>query len=231
MKRRNNNEERTDYQIQRKEIQMELERIPDSHRGNNGNHDTGTWSRTYVGVHRVGTAGVEKPALETERAITVSTAEDVVSQATIKYPQTEEIPLISNSSAKTYMDYRSITDEDSKQYHHIRQLTVDERGFFIDQEGYIAVALGSYFGDLGEKFIFTLDDGSTIKVVKAEEKADRDTVDGFYHATDGSIIEFVIDTTTEYMQDNINANGYIFRGNFNNCPEFEGTIAKIERVE
>lgn len=44
-------------------------------------------------------------------------------------------------------------------------------GFFYTYDGYMAVALGSYFGGLGERYGFTLSSGVVLKVIKAEPKS------------------------------------------------------------
>lgn len=138
-----------------------------------------------------------------------------------------KIDVCNHSSTKTYMDYRAITNKKSKQYQFIHaNMTVDERGYLVDNEGYIGVALGSYFGEIGTKYIFTLDTGKQIKVVKVEAKADNHTINGCYQKWDGSVIEFVIDSNAFEKS----SNGYVYNGNFNNIPEFKGKIIKIEKV-
>ena len=49
------------------------------------------------------------------------------------------------TSAKTYMDYRAITDTSSAQYQfiHSDQIMICEDGFLRDDEGFIGVAMGS----------------------------------------------------------------------------------------
>lgn len=141
---------------------------------------------------------------------------------------------MSGSSAKTYMCQCAITNTSSKQYKYIHEsgeITIDERGFLRDSEGYYGVALGSYFGTIGSRYIFTLDTGIELPLVKVEAKADAHTIDGFYQKYDGSVIEFVIEAEADYMKENVHPNGYIFSGNFNNSPEFNGRIVKIEKVE
>lgn len=138
-----------------------------------------------------------------------------------------------NFSTKAYMDYRKITDETSPQYYLIYKsgdIEISNLGFLNDSNGNIGVAMGSYFGDIGEKFRITFDNDYTIGVVKVEQKADADT--DFFNIRDsaGGIIEFVVDTQTEFMQQNTKQNGYIFNGNFNNFEWLEGNIVKIERV-
>lgn len=149
----------------------------------------------------------------------------------------EPVPVLSSSSAKSYMDYRAITDKSSKQWKFINEsgeVEIDKRGFITTCDGYYAVALGSYFGEIGQKYIFTLRDGDRIRelrAVKAEAKADKDTrADGFA-CPDGHVIEMVIDTSTAYMQERKEANGYICSGNLNKIEELRGEIIKIEKIK
>ena len=133
---------------------------------------------------------------------------------------------------KTYMDYRKITNRDTAQWRYIYSdaITVDDKGFLVTEDGFIGVALGTYFGPVGTKYIFTLDTGIELKVVKVEVKSDKHTCEHNYKAGSNDVIEFVIDTKAQYMQDNIWGNGLIFQGNFNNCPDFEGNIIRIQEV-
>lgn len=138
------------------------------------------------------------------------------------------LEVISASSTKTYMDYRAITAKNSPQYKYIHNyMDIGEDGFLRDEDGYIGVALGSYFGEIGSRYDFVLDSGITLHLIKVEEKSDADTSYGFYHNCDGSVIEFVIDTKSAAMQKNRWNNGLIWSGNFNNCSEFKGRISSI----
>lgn len=162
--------------------------------------------------------------------------EDVALAQTIGPPEPivlyEPIKMLYNSSVKTYMDYRAITDKTSPQYQfiHSDEITICEDGFLRDSEGYIGVAMGSYFGEVGSRYICRLDNGAEIKVVKVEVKAEQDTVQDFYGKDNYDIIEFVIDTKAQWMQDNKRENGYIFSGNFNNYEAFNGKIVEIDKV-
>ena len=130
------------------------------------------------------------------------------------------------------MDYRAITDKTSPQYQfiHSDEITICEDGFLRDSEGYIGVAMGGYFGEVGSRYICRLDNGAEIKVVKVEVKAEQDTVQDFYSKDNYDIIEFVIDTKAQWMQDNKWENGYIFSGNFNNYEAFNGKIVEMDKV-
>ena len=146
--------------------------------------------------------------------------------------ESQEVGVCSISSVKTYEDYRLITSPSSKQFWYIREhMTVDESGFLYDEDGFIGAALGSYYGEIGDRFYFTLDTGIVLPLVKGEEKDDGDTDrTNCYHTIDGSIIEFVIDD--EYAADyfGANGNGYVLNGNYNNYSLFSGSVVKVEKV-
>ena len=147
--------------------------------------------------------------------------------------KTEELSICSANTAKTYMDYRMTTVVDSRQYQFIRNcLSVDKKtGFLYDEDGFIAVALGSYYGEIGDRYYFTLESGIVLPLVKAEEKADEDTdVTGCYHTLDGSVVEFVIDDEYAAARFGTNSNGYVLDGNYNNYPLFSGSFVKVEKV-
>ena len=143
-----------------------------------------------------------------------------------------EIGACSSNSTKTYMDYRAITARGSRQYQYIRQhMKVDEStGFLYDKDGFIGVALGSYYGVIGDRYYITLSNGNILPVVKIEEKADADTVNGCYHESDGSVIEFVIHRDYARNSFALSGNGLISSGNYNNNALFRGSIVKVEKV-
>lgn len=138
------------------------------------------------------------------------------------------IPLHGNeSSFKSYMDYRCITNTNSLQYKLIYggDIVICSDGLLRSYD-YVGVALGSRFGNIGDRYIITLEDGSTFKAIKLDEKANRDTVDGCHHSSDGSCIEFVIDTdkASQYYPE------AILMGDFNYIDMFNGKVTKIEKV-
>ena len=147
--------------------------------------------------------------------------------------ESEEIEVCALSSAKTYMDYRATTLVSSRQYQFIHNyLNVDKKtGFLYDDEGFIAVALGSYYGTIGDRYYFTLDSGIVLPLVKAEQKADEDTdYSGCYQKYDKSIMEFVIDSDYASSYFGSRGNGLVLNGNYNNYSLFSGNIVKIEKV-
>lgn len=144
----------------------------------------------------------------------------------------EDIEVCSSSSTKTYMSYKAITDTSSTQYRYIEEnMSVDPvTGLLVDEEGFIGVALGSYFGDIGTRYYITLDTGIVLPVVKVEAKSDKHTNNGCAQSVDGSVIEFVIDVDIASSYFGISSNGYVLSGNFNNFDLFSGEIIAIEKV-
>lgn len=131
------------------------------------------------------------------------------------------------SHLKYYEDYRMITDRTSKQWKFQQRNDVQEdyRGFLMQDGEWYAVALGSYFGKVGTKYIFTMSTGKTIKTVKGDYKANRDTCKDNYLSYNGHILEFMINTDSSWMIEN-----GIIRMNFQHYRPFKGKIIKIERV-
>lgn len=181
----------------------------------------------YGNNNNVGTKTAQDNEIVVQTQKVVKTAENDEINVDIIKTNVKDIPVCSNSQTKTYMDYKMITDKTSKQWQYINasgRIKI-ENGYLMEGE-YIGVALGSYFGEIGTKYIFTLDTGKQIKVVKIEEKADAHTNNGCQQKWDGSVIEFVIDSNAFEKS----ANGYVYNGNFNNVEQFKGKIIKIEEV-
>ena len=152
-----------------------------------------------------------------------------------RYPRRlpyESIPLCGTSELKTYMDYRTITDETSNQYSYIRQhMHIDRHtGLLYDGDDFIGVALGYSFGAIGTRYYFILDSGITLPVVKIEEKDPKDASNGCTVDINGSVLEFVIDADRAADYFGTATNGLVLQGNFNNDPRFAGAISEIDRV-
>ena len=144
----------------------------------------------------------------------------------------DDYGVCSTSSTKTYMDYRAITDTSSTQYQYIQDhMHVDKvTGLLLDEDNFIGVALGSYYGEIGDRFYFELENGAILPLVKIEEKAQSDTYEGCYHISDGSVIEFVIDRQVAQNHFGTSENGYVLSGNFNNYEIFKGDIVSVTKV-
>lgn len=125
------------------------------------------------------------------------------------------------------MDYRTITNTSSRQYQFIKaNMNVGENGLLYTDDQYIGVALGSYYGDIGDKFVLTFEDGREVKVIKIDAKADIHTIDGCYQYLDGSMIELVIDTerALESFQQ------AMLMGDFNYSDLFNGSIVSVHKM-
>ncbi len=151
----------------------------------------------------------------------------------VKEFESEEIDACSTSATKTYMSYKSITSKNSKQYKYIENnMSVDEEtGLLIDENGFVGVALGSYYGEIGSKFYITLDTDIVIPVVKVDAKSDAHTVNGCSQSVDGSVIEFVIDKQIAGEFFGVRgANSLVSGGNLNNDDRLRGKINTVEKV-
>lgn len=143
---------------------------------------------------------------------------------------TVNVPLKETNGSwfKPYMDYRKMTDETSKQYKFINQenVSVNEKGMLMLDEEFYCVALGYYFGDIGSKYIITLETGQKIKVVKAESKNPIHTDNEGYLAQNGHIVEFLVDTNSNYLREN----KVFYHGNIGALEMFKGNIIQIEKI-
>lgn len=104
-------------------------------------------------------------------------------------------PASDNTDWKPYEDYRCITDTASEQYELLQSAVVRHDGL-LEVDGYIAVALGEAWGEVGDKLVFTLNaNGSEheVKVIIADRKQRQHTRDG-WHGHNGHTIEAVVDT-------------------------------------
>lgn len=149
-----------------------------------------------------------------------------------KEPEVVEafLPETKDSSFKSYMDYRTITDSTSRQWQLQQEAYTDENG--IRKVGdYYCVALGSGISsEIGEKFEICFDTGQIIKVILADQKADRhtDATNTFLDLGDGriNVIEFVVET--EIMPEIVQVMGDI---SYMPNDLFEGEITEIRIIE
>ncbi len=163
---------------------------------------------------------------------TVITALSVTAQAATYTPMS--VPDI-NSSFKTYMDYRAVTNKASAQYKFIHTWGWSDYDGFMRCDGeqglgitdnYYLVALGSYYGtEIGTKYRITTDTGRIFYVALADQKADRDTDETHrYSVKNKDVVEFLVDTRT--------LNRDVKRsGSANVYMPLNGKIATIEKIE
>ena len=124
---------------------------------------------------------------------------------------------------KTYMDWDCITDISSAQY-RLKQLSyVGNYGIIMHQDRY-CVALGTGFiKGVGTKFDLVLENGTIIKCIAGDVKADAHT-DGSNKITshDGSVAEFIVNTSS--LVNEARRMGDISYS----CPEWNSEIVKIK---
>ena len=140
-----------------------------------------------------------------------------------------------NSSFKTWMSYKAVTNRNSPQYKFIHTYGwVDSQGFMrcsgerdlgIDQDYYL-IALGSYYGKaIGTKYKITLDSGQVFYGALADQKADKHTNStNQYCNGNKDIVEFLVNTAT--------LNRKVKQmGNANVYTPLNGSVIKIERID
>ena len=127
-------------------------------------------------------------------------------------------------SKKTYMDYCCLS-KNSKQGSIVYDTNAwtDETGLRRWNE-YYCVALGSYYGKVGDKFYIETDTGNKYKVIKADEKSDLHT-DIFHQYTVNSrcMMECVVETAK--LSSTVKSTG-----NANNIAKISGAIIKISKI-
>lgn len=131
----------------------------------------------------------------------------------------ELLPVETDGTFKSYMDGSSITDVTSSAYNQIQKMSI-VNGLYVEN-GYVGIAISSYYGNIGDKFRITLSSGQIFYAVMTDTKKDEDVDENHAHKIDGSIIEFVVDIETLDNQARI-------EGSLN-CI-YEGSIIKIERM-
>lgn len=132
------------------------------------------------------------------------------------------IPPDATGLFKTYMDWKTITRQTSKQWHLQQLCYTDKPGFRRFNDDYL-VALGTYYFDcIGERFLITLSSGRFFTATVGEEKADKDTDPTHRFSSHGNIVEFIIDD--EVMDPAVLLSGDI------SSLGFQGDVISIRRI-
>lgn len=121
---------------------------------------------------------------------------DILNQKLSQINNTTNILKLSKvSSFKSYMDYRAITNRDSKAYKLLSESTTDDNGLRkIDD--YYCVAMGTYFGNVGDLLYVETDEGAHWNVILVDIKSDEHTDSTHtYTLSNGCMIEFIVDTS------------------------------------
>ncbi|WP_343209853.1 hypothetical protein [Anaerolentibacter hominis] len=99
-----------------------------------------------------------------------------------------------NSSFKSYMSYRAISNKRSKQYKLQMKAETGKYGIRTVDDRY-CIALGSYYTTkVGTKVDLIMKNGAVIECILADCKANRHTDKTNRQTADGSVVEFVVDT-------------------------------------
>lgn len=135
-----------------------------------------------------------------------------------------ELPI--DTSKKTFMDYRCISNKTSEQWRiqTDQRTRTDEDGLRVFSEGgeeYYCVALGSYFGKIGDKFKVVCDNGNSFNVIMSDVKSDKDTdKENKYTLFSKCCMEWIVDVSKLDFAVRI-------RGNVNNIHKIAGSIKNI----
>lgn len=130
-----------------------------------------------------------------------------------------EVP--NHSVFKSYMPYSTITLKSSQQYALQSQAYTDENGLRKIGDYYL-VAMGQYYGTVGDKFRITMSSGQQFNVMMGDMKKYEHTFDGEgkIGADNLDLFEFIVDSS--------NLNLTIRRDGSVNCI-FNGNVEKIEK--
>ena len=103
-----------------------------------------------------------------------------------------------DSGRKNYMDWNCITDRTSDQYKLQNSIAYTDLETGIRKIGdRYCIAVGSFFTiKQGTKINLFMDNGNIIKCILSDSKADCDTDSTHIYASDGSISEFIVNTSS-----------------------------------
>lgn len=161
-----------------------------------------------VKENSVTTVALAKDALEEENYTELEQTDDyTVDTSTVKsnVPNHESA---CKSDKFTYMDYKKITCKSSKQYWVVNDelAYTDEDTKLRMYDGEYLVAIAQGYGYIpGDNLLVIFESGKTQRVVVGEMKATQDCdKNEKYQATDGSVIEFLVDGISSCEEFNAN---------------------------
>lgn len=97
-----------------------------------------------------------------------------------------------DTSAKTFMSYKAITDRSSRQWALQQEAKTNQYGF-REIDGKYLIALGTYYSDhAGAMFRITLENGTVFEAITGDVKDNRDTDSKNQHRN-GNLVEFIVD--------------------------------------
>ena len=125
-----------------------------------------------------------------------------------------------DTSMKTYMDYKCISDTESTQYKIQQDCRTDENGLrrYKDGDEYV-VAVGSPIAEVGDYITVELSTGEVLDCIVGDSKGDR-----WYHlcGKGHNIVEFIVDVDT--LDKEAKNAGDV------SCIVGDGNVKKIERT-
>ena len=137
-----------------------------------------------------------------------------------------------DTSFKSYMSYKCITNKASEQYKLQLSAWTDDMGLRRVDDYYL-VAMGTYYSNtVGDKFRITLEGDKTFNVmigdIKADIHTDKNNMYSPVYDSNGkfrsaNVIEFIIDTKSVDRKVKL-------MGDVSAYEEFKGNIVKIERI-
>lgn len=110
-------------------------------------------------------------------------------------PQWVEMDVPNGNSFKSYMDYRKVTDKTSSQYSFLQTCEDSACGIMLSEGRYV-VAVGSYYTtEIGTRIDLAMANGEIVECITGECKDNDDTdILNRQHNSDGSVVEFVVNT-------------------------------------
>lgn len=164
----------------------------------------------------------EEAATEASVVTAVETKLDIPETRYVKY----SIP-DGDTSFKTYMDYRCITNTRSMQYKLQTKAWTDDEGLRRINDDYI-VALGTFYAEhIGDRVKITLDTGEEFTATVGDFKANchTDATNRYTSMTNGckNVVEFIVDTKSMNSKPRR-------MGDISYCYGMKGNITSIERI-
>ena len=118
-------------------------------------------------------------------------------QVIVQQPIGTEKDVPSNNSFKSYMDADTITSRNTDQYKLKAKYIIDEQtGIWTVDERY-CIAVGSYYTQsIGTYIDVVMENGSTVNCILGECKRNRDTDYTNRQNPNGSVVEFIVNTSS-----------------------------------
>lgn len=125
-------------------------------------------------------------------------SKDYISNKPLSYVDAPSITKgVSGDKRKSYMDYKTITSRSSRQYKIQHSLGATTASNGVRQiRGRYLIALGSYYThDVGRYVDLILNNGATIECIVGDAKKNIDTNSNNSVGNDGSVAEFIVETS------------------------------------